>query len=44
VQPATGGRAAPGDVTPITARDLGQSLMINLDWIAFIIERAIGAR
>ncbi len=37
-------RTAGGDDTPITARDLGQSLMINLDWIAFIIERATGAR
>lgn len=37
-------RTAGGDDTPITAQDLGQSLMINPDWIAFIIERATGGR
>jgi hypothetical protein len=35
---------AGGDDTPIEPPDLGQPLMIGLDWVAFNVERAIGLR
>jgi aminoglycoside phosphotransferase (APT) family kinase protein len=37
-------RQAGGDDTPIEPSDLGQPLMIALDWVAFNVERAIGLR
>jgi Ser/Thr protein kinase RdoA (MazF antagonist) len=37
-------RRAGGDDTPIEPSDLGQPLMIGLDWVAFNVERAIGLR
>lgn len=37
-------RQAGGDDTEIQASDLGQPMMIGLDWIAFNAERAIGRR
>jgi hypothetical protein len=37
-------RLAGGDDTPIGPSDLGQSMMIGLDWVAFNVERAIGQR
>jgi Ser/Thr protein kinase RdoA (MazF antagonist) len=37
-------RLAGGDDTPIEPADLGQSMMIGLDWVAFNVERAIGLR
>jgi Ser/Thr protein kinase RdoA (MazF antagonist) len=37
-------RQAGGDTTPIEPSDLGQPLMIGLDWIAFNVERATGLR
>jgi len=37
-------RLAGGDDTPIGPPDLGQSMMIGLDWAAFNVERAIGLR
>ena len=37
-------RQAGGDDTGIEPSDLGQPLMIGLDWVAFNIERAIGLR
>ena len=37
-------RLAGGDDTPIGPPDLGQSMMIGLDWVAFNVERAIGLR
>jgi hypothetical protein len=32
-------RQAGGDDTPIEPSDLGQPLMIGLDWVAFNVER-----
>jgi hypothetical protein len=37
-------RRAGGDDTRIEPADLGQSMMIGLDWVAFNVERAIGLR
>jgi aminoglycoside phosphotransferase (APT) family kinase protein len=37
-------RQAGGDDTAIEPADLGQSMMIGLDWVAFNVERAIGLR
>lgn len=37
-------RQAGGDDTEIEPADLGQSMMIGLDWVAFNVERAIGLR
>jgi Ser/Thr protein kinase RdoA (MazF antagonist) len=37
-------RNAGGDDTQVSAQDLGQSLMIHLDWIAFNVNRATGTR
>jgi Ser/Thr protein kinase RdoA (MazF antagonist) len=37
-------RLAGGDDTRIEPSDLGQSMMIGLDWVAFNVERAIGLR
>lgn len=37
-------RQAGGDDTRIEPSDLGQPLMIGLDWVAFNVERAIGLR
>ncbi len=37
-------RQAGGDDTTIEPADLGQSMMIGLDWVAFNVERAIGLR
>ena len=37
-------RAGGGDDTTIEPPDLGQSMMIGLDWAAFNVERAIGLR
>jgi hypothetical protein len=37
-------RLAGGDDTPIGPPDLGQSMMIGLDWAAFNVERALGLR
>jgi hypothetical protein len=37
-------RLAGGDDTTIGPPDLGQSMMIGLDWAAFNVERAIGLR
>jgi len=37
-------RLAGGDDTTIGPPDLGQSMMIGLDWVAFNVERAIGLR
>jgi hypothetical protein len=37
-------RQAGGDDTPIGPADLGQPLMIGVDWAAFNVERAIGLR
>jgi Ser/Thr protein kinase RdoA (MazF antagonist) len=37
-------RAAGGDASGLGSTDLGQSLMIGLDWVAFNVERAIGLR
>lgn len=37
-------RHAGGDDTRIEPSDLGQPLMIGLDWVAFNVERAIGLR
>ncbi len=37
-------RLAGGDDTPVEPADLGQSMMIGLDWVAFNVERAIGLR
>jgi hypothetical protein len=35
-------RAGGGDDTTIEPPDLGQSMMIGLDWVAFNVERACG--
>ena len=37
-------REEGGDDTTIEPPDLGQSMMIGLDWVAFNVERAIGLR
>jgi hypothetical protein len=37
-------REGGGDDTTIEPPDLGQSMMIGLDWVAFNVERAIGLR
>ena len=37
-------RLAGGDDTTIGPPDLGQSMMVGLDWVAFNVERAIGLR
>ncbi|HEY1675153.1 MAG TPA: aminoglycoside phosphotransferase family protein [Streptosporangiaceae bacterium] len=37
-------RERGGDGTAIEPPDLGQSMMIGLDWVAFNVERAIGLR
>jgi Ser/Thr protein kinase RdoA (MazF antagonist) len=37
-------RLTGGDDTPIGPADLGQSMMIGLDWTAFNVERALGLR
>jgi aminoglycoside phosphotransferase (APT) family kinase protein len=37
-------RLAGGDDTRIEPADLGQSMMIGLDWVAFNVQRAIGLR
>jgi hypothetical protein len=37
-------RTSGGDDTDIRPDDLGQTMMIGLDWIAFNVERAIGIR
>jgi Ser/Thr protein kinase RdoA (MazF antagonist) len=37
-------RAAGGEAFRLGPTDLGQSMMIGLDWVAFNLERAIGAR
>lgn len=37
-------RQAGGDDTGIQACDLGQPMMIGLDWVAFNVERALGRR
>ena len=37
-------RREGGDDTTIGPLDLGQSMMIGLDWVAFNVERAIGLR
>jgi hypothetical protein len=37
-------RAASGTDTSFELPDLGPSLMVGLDWIAFNVERAIGVR
>lgn len=37
-------RDAGGDDSPFSPADLGPSLMASLDWVAFNVERALGAR